>query len=110
MSDEELELAIFSIISNSGEAKYIMMSAVSLAREGKIAEARNKIKEAEQFKKIANSAHTPLIQNEAQDLAEGKKTNISLLLVHAEDQMMSTETIGIFAEEIINLYEKIFSK
>jgi PTS system cellobiose-specific IIA component len=43
-----------------------------------------------------------LIQNEA----SGKKNEMSLLLVHAEDQLMSAEGFKILALEFIEIYKK----
>ena len=44
-------------------------------------------------------AHASLIQKEA----AGEKSEFSLLLMHAEDQLMTTETLKIVAEEFIEL-------
>lgn len=106
--DAELEMAIFGIISNAGEAKSTYISAISLAKKGDINGARAKILEGAKAKQTAQENHLSLVQKEAQSIAENKNDfNLSLLLVHAEDQMMSAETIEIMAKEIIDLYEKI---
>ena len=41
-----------------------------------------------------------LIQKEA----SGEKTEFSLLFMHAEDQMASTEIVQLLAQELIELY------
>ena len=48
--------------------------------------------------------HAKLIQEEAQN--EGV-TEINLLLIHAEDQMMSAEVFKIVAAELIDIHKKI---
>ena len=47
----------------------------------------------------AHQAHAELITNEA----NGNKTDVTLLLLHAEDQIMSAETIKIMALEMIEM-------
>ncbi|MDU6209930.1 MAG: PTS lactose/cellobiose transporter subunit IIA, partial [Clostridium perfringens] len=47
-----------------------------------------------------------LIQDEASD----NKIEISMLLIHAQDQLMTTMTLKDLANEIIDLYEKLNQK
>ena len=47
--------------------------------------------------------HTDLVQKEA----AGEDAKMSLILAHAEDQMMSTEVFKVLAEEMIELYQKV---
>ena len=51
-------------------------------------------------------AHASLIQKEA----EGEQTAFSLLLMHAEDQLMTTETLKIITEEFIDIYQDKFNR
>jgi len=44
-----------------------------------------------------------------QQETSGEPVQLSLLLVHAEDQLMNAEFLKITAEEIIALYERIES-
>ena len=41
-----------------------------------------------------------------QEAKKGDFDAASLIVIHAEDQMMSAETFGILAEEFIDLYKK----
>ncbi|MCL2567806.1 MAG: PTS lactose/cellobiose transporter subunit IIA [Alphaproteobacteria bacterium] len=111
----ELEMAIFGIIASSGEAKAISLAAIHLAKEGDTDGAKAKLLEIPKVRAIAMEHHSNLVQKEAQQmLAKDNSSNadfsLSLLLVHAEDQMMSAETIEIMAREMIDLYEKLGSK
>ena len=45
-----------------------------------------------------------VIMHMIQKEAAGEKSEFSLLLMHAEDQLMTTETLKIVAEEFIELY------
>lgn len=47
-------------------------------------------------------AHASLVTQEA----NGKHVAFQLLLVHAEDQLMSAETTHLFSQAFIDLYEQ----
>ena len=101
-----IEMICFEIISNVGMARGSYVEAIDLATEGKFDEARAKIEEGNQFFVKGHEAHADLIQKEA----AGEKTEIILVLVHAEDQLMSAESFKILAEKFIALSEKIYTK
>ncbi len=106
--DTELEMAIFGIISSAGMAKSTYITAITLAKNGNISGARAEIIKGREVKAIAQENHLELMQREAQSITDAKDDfKISLLLVHAEDQMMGAETIEIMAKEIIDLYERV---
>lgn len=100
---EGLELISFQIISAVGTAKSMYVEAMQLARLNQFENARDKIKEGETFFLEGHKAHSGLIQSEAR----GEKTEYSLILMHAEDQLMNAETLKITAEEIIHVYERV---
>ncbi|MTD38904.1 PTS lactose/cellobiose transporter subunit IIA [Erwinia sp. CPCC 100877] len=100
---EGIELISFQIISNVGMARSSYIEAIQLAKENKMKEAWLKIKDGEKYFNEGHHAHSDLIQKEA----SGEKTEYSLILMHAEDQLMSTEGFRIIAEEFIGVYEKI---
>lgn len=102
---EGMELISFEIISNVGGAKSCYMEALQLSKQNDIEGARAKIEEGDKLFTQGHHAHYKLVQEEA----SGSKVDASLLLIHAEDQMMSTETIKILALEFIDLYEKQYS-
>lgn len=98
-----MELISFQIISSVGAAKSAYIEAMQLAKAGKIQEAKAKIKDGETLFVDGHRAHAKLVSQEA----SGEKVEIQLLLMHAEDQLMSSETIKIMAEEIIDLHQKL---
>lgn len=59
------------------------------------------MKEGNEFYLKGHQAHAQLIQDEA----AGTATEFSLLLLHAEDLMSSTENFKIMAEEVIGIYK-----
>lgn len=98
-----IEMTCFQIISSVGMARASYIEAIDFANEGKFEEAYAKIKEGEDFFNEGHHAHAGLIQQEA----AGQKTEIVLLLLHAEDQLMSAENFKIIAEKFIDLNKKI---
>lgn len=99
----DLEGACFHIISNVGMARSCFIEAIDLALEGKTALAEEKIAEGQEFFLEGHKAHGSLIHEEA----KGDAPVPTLLLIHAEDQLMSAETFQILAEKYIVLAQKI---
>ena len=97
------ELVSFKIISAVGMAKSSFIEAMQVAANGEFDVARAKIKEGEESFNGGHLAHSELIQQEA----SGNHVVPSILLMHAEDQLMSAETIKVMALEIIRLNERV---
>ncbi|MGN1013743.1 MAG: PTS lactose/cellobiose transporter subunit IIA [Butyricicoccus sp.] len=102
----DMETICFQIITNVGSAKSCFIEAIGLAKEGKFDEAREHIADGDQFFLEGHHAHADLIAQEA----GGDPVQMSLILTHAEDQLMSAETARIYALEFIELYEKLHAK
>lgn len=100
---EGLELVSFKIISAVGMAKSSYIETMKAASEGDFELAKAKIKEGEESFNGGHSAHGELIQKEA----SGEHVVPTILLMHAEDQLMSAETIKVMALEIIRLNERV---
>lgn len=100
---EGLELVSFKIISAVGMAKSNFIEAMKAASNGDFDLAKAKIKEGEESFNGGHEAHSELIQQEA----SGNHVVPTVLLMHAEDQLMSAETIKIMALEIIRLNQRV---
>ena len=100
---EGLELIAFEIISNVGMAKSLAIEALRDVRSGKYEEGKSKLTEASEFLVKGHHAHADLIQKEA----SGEKVEFSLIVMHAEDQMMAAETIKSLVEEMIEMYKDL---
>ncbi|MEF9892244.1 PTS lactose/cellobiose transporter subunit IIA [Anaerorhabdus sp.] len=98
---EGIELIAFQIISAVGTARSYYIEAIQDAKQGNFEEARKKIEEGSNIFVEGHHAHAELIQKEA----NGELDTIILLLMHAEDQLMSAEAFKIIAEEFIDVYE-----
>ncbi|MDF9824828.1 PTS system cellobiose-specific IIA component [Breznakia sp. PF5-3] len=103
---ENLEQICFEIISNVGSARSIYINAIQEAKQGDMEKAREMIEEGNSVFVKGHHAHAKLVQKEA----AGESTIISLLLVHAEDQLMSAESFKILAVEFIDVYKAIALK
>ncbi len=103
---EEMEMILFELISTVGTAKSCFMEALSEAKEGNFEKAKELIKDGDKVFVEGHHKHLSLIQQEA----SGKGVTFSLLLLHAEDQLMSAENVKILCEEVIELYRKIDGK
>lgn len=104
--DEKIFTLSFEIIGYAGNAKGIAFEAIQKAKEGKIEEAREGLKESKAEVNKAHRAQTELIQQEA----SGDKVEMSVVLVHAQDHLMTTMNYQMLAEEIIDLYERLQCK
>ncbi len=101
----DMESICFEIITCVGSAKSSYVEAITLAQDGKLDEAHKSIGEGDKYFVEGHHAHADLIAREA----EGSPVPVSMLLMHAEDQMMSAETARIYAQAFIKLYERLES-
>lgn len=100
---EGLELVCFSIISSVGAAKSFYVEALNCAKAGNYEEASAKILEGDALFVEGHKTHMELIQKEC----AGEEVKGTLLLMHAEDQLISTETLKLMILEMIELYKKV---
>lgn len=97
----DLELIIMNIINYSGEARSLSMEAIQFAKDGEYEKAEDNTDRANENISKAHKSQTVLIQSEAR----GDKSEISLLLVHAQDHLMNAITIKDLAREFVDLYK-----
>lgn len=99
---EAFETVLCQIISYVGSARSSYIEAMEQARYGDFAKAEGLMEcGREQFNE-GHHAHMTLIQKSA--AGELKTGQYQMLLMHAEDQLMSAEAFGILAEEFMSLY------
>ena len=101
--DEKFELACFQIITYVGTARTHFINAIHCAKEGKYDEAAELIKQGDEAFSLGHNAHADLLTMDA----NGEISNGYMLLMHAEDQLMSAESFRILADEFIALYTGI---
>jgi PTS system cellobiose-specific IIA component len=91
---EQGQLDCMQIITFAGNARSLYIRAIHAAHAGKKDEAQALIDEARESYNRAHDIHLSLFGAEE----EGTMA-LNLLVVHAEDQLMSAEEFGILAEE-----------
>ncbi|OYD09032.1 PTS lactose/cellobiose transporter subunit IIA [Paludifilum halophilum] len=92
----------FQLISHSGNARSKIIQSLREYREGNTAESENLLAKAEEDLQGAHDIHFQMVQKEA----SGEKTDISLLLMHAEDHLMSTVTMKELVREMLEIFKK----
>lgn len=102
MNKEEAQMMAFQLISFAGDAFSCFYKAVEAAREGKMEEADGLLAEGERQLAKAHNAQTELLTAEAQ----GKDVAYSIMLVHAQDHLMTTIMYERVAKEFIVLYKE----
>lgn len=100
---EELELKSFEIISNVGSARSSYIEAIKYAKKYEFEKAEDSMSKGLEAFHAGHRAHSELIGKEA----NGEHLPFSLILVHAEDQLMSAEAFKIIADEFIDLYKRL---
>lgn len=82
---------------NGGDARAKALQAVRSARKGNLKEAEKLMEKSKESLSKAHEIQTNLIQEEAR----GEKSEISLLMVHAQDHLMNAITVKDLAIEMI---------
>ena len=101
--NEELMTACFQVITFVGTARSCFINAIQCAKAGKYDEAAEMIKQGDEAFVQGHHGHAALAEKEA----HGELPQITLLLLHAEDQLMSAEGFRTIAEEFIAVYKRL---
>lgn len=99
---EKMAEVAMLVISFAGVAKSCYMEALQMAKEGKFAEVEAKMAEGDKNFTEAHNGHHELLQTE---VTTGEP-QICLLMTHAEDQLMSAETLKTVIVELIEIYRE----
>lgn len=97
------EEIIFKIISFSGDARSYIYTAFEMVARGEYEKAEEVLNKANESINCAHNVQTNLIQKEAQ----GIHTDISLLMVHAQDQLMTTLLAKDMVQNMIFMQKEI---
>ncbi|MFN2746506.1 MULTISPECIES: PTS lactose/cellobiose transporter subunit IIA [unclassified Bacillus (in: firmicutes)] len=98
-----LEQVSFEIILHAGNARSSAMEALQCVKKSEYESANQKIQEADAELLQAHQAQTRLLQKEAQ----GQRLSPNLLLIHAQDHLMTSMTLKDLANEMIHLYQAL---
>lgn len=101
--NSELEQTIMQLIMNGGDARSHSLRAIQAGEAGDFEEAEKLLEQAKESMNKAHEVQTKLIQEEVR----GNRTEVSLLMVHAQDHVMNAMTVKELAEHIINNRKEI---
>ncbi|ADQ13633.1 PTS lactose/cellobiose transporter subunit IIA [Halanaerobium hydrogeniformans] len=99
----DYEQLVFTIISNAGDGKSFIFEALSHARNGEFNLAEEKLEAANDSLNKAHDKQTNLLTQEA----KGDKTEIGLLMIHAQDHLMNALLAKDLVEEMIETQKQL---
>ncbi|MRX71596.1 PTS cellobiose transporter subunit IIA [Bacillus lacus] len=100
MNKEDLYQLSFHLIAHSGNARSLAMEAIQNAKAGEFKSSEDKLIEADEEFAKAHKYQTELIHKEA----GGADFHIPIILIHAQDHLMTAQAVKDLAKEIIELY------
>jgi cellobiose PTS system EIIA component len=98
----DLESTVMGLIINAGESKSLAMQALFSAKKNEWQDVDKCLKKSAEAAKKAHQVQTELI---GMDEGEGK-VPVNLIMVHAQDHIMTSMLARELIEEIINIYRK----
>ena len=99
----DLEMAAMQIVGSAGESKSLCFEALSAAKKGDFNLADEKIAEAKKVFLQAHEVQTELICAEA----DGEDVKMGVLMVHAQDHLMTSLLARDLIEEMILMYKEL---
>ena len=99
----DLEETVMGLIINAGMSRSLCFEALRQARAGQFAEADDLLRQAAEAANAAHGVQTRLI---AADEGEGK-IPVTLILVHAQDHLMTAMLARELVTELIELHRKL---
>ena len=95
------EMVSFGIIAHAGDARSYAFGALEAAKAGNFEEAEALLKQSNDAAVEAHHMQTELLVNEA----NGNKTPVDVLLVHAQDHLMTSMLAVELIKELIEIYK-----
>jgi PTS system cellobiose-specific IIA component len=95
------EMISFGIIAHAGDARSYAFGALAAAKAGNFEEAEALLKQSNDAAVEAHHMQTELLINEA----NGDKTPVDVLLVHAQDHLMTSMLAVELIKELIEIYK-----
>jgi len=100
---DALEEVVMGLIINSGQARSLAYAALEQAKQGDVEAAKKMMDRSRQALNEAHLVQTKLIED---DQGEGR-IKVSLVLVHAQDHLMTSMLARELISELIELHEKL---
>lgn len=106
MDSDKIQEIAFMLILNSGDGRTLVHEAFQAMRKGDFEEAEQKLEAANNAIVSAHQTQTSLLQ----EYASGTKIEMEIIMVHAQDHLMTTMTLREVAIEMLELYKQIKNK
>lgn len=103
MNKENLLVVSFDIILHSGNVRTMLHEAFELMRECEFLEAKKKLDDANNELMEAHKAQTSLLR----DYVNGEEIVMEVIIVHAEDHLMTTMVLREMAVEMLHVYREM---
>ena len=101
----DTEMIAMQLIAGAGDAKGSAFDALNEASEGRFEEAQKLIKEASKATLPAHKMQMDLLVEQA----NGEKVPVDILMVHAQDHLMTSELAQDLIRELLSLYERVYA-
>ncbi|MCG9629064.1 PTS N,N'-diacetylchitobiose transporter subunit IIA [Vibrio mediterranei] len=101
-TQDELEDVVMGLIINSGGARSLAYDALAKAKAGDFETATKLMADSRQSLNEAHMVQTRLIEND-----QGEGSNVSLVLVHAQDHLMTSMLARELVSELIELHRRL---
>ena len=98
----EIEMIVMKLVVSGGNARSTAIEALRAAKNGDYQHADELMEEADKTILEAHEIQTEMIQNEL----NGKKVEVGLLMVHAQDHLMNAMTVMDLCKEMIDILRK----
>ncbi len=94
-----MEMVVFHLMTHSDDAKSSSLESIKYARKGDFEKANMCLEMAEESLSEAHKIQSELMKKES----KGSKTEITLLLIHAENCLGNSVTIKELAYEMVHM-------
>lgn len=101
----DLRRESLEIISNVGSARSYYIEAIGYAKQNNFEKAYDSIKNGVEAFRKGHNIHSRLVFDEASNINDD---NLNLILIHAEDLLMSAEGFKIISMEFVDLYKRLY--
>lgn len=95
----DMEMIVMKLVVSAGNARSTAIEGLRAAKNGEFKLAEKRLEEADKLILEAHEIQTEMIQNEL----NGKKVEVGLLMVHAQDHLMNAMTVMDLCKEMIDI-------
>ncbi|MFD1067626.1 PTS cellobiose transporter subunit IIA [Oceanobacillus locisalsi] len=103
MEQDQIQSVAFDIILHSGSSRTMIHEAFKMMRNSEFKNAADKLEASNEELLSAHQSQTDLIQQ----YTSGEDINMEIIMVHAQDHLMTTMTLREVALEMLHLYERL---